>query len=723
MIGNLARKRTNLAALAVLAALIGAMLVALPPARAQTAPECVANPDITLGIGEACTIEVAKVNEDAIVANSDDNSIARAVFDAGTVTITGVTIGEADVFVGNFGTDTAYDNNENSHVLHETFAVRVLGFAIKSLTVSGDSDNTVKAGAQVTVTATLRSALTDNGNSAVRLTVPTTGLSIQAVNDSGDPIDGTTQQQTKGAAAAGGTQTLTFLVNTAGAPNGEYTLTFTASADSDFATTPTATGDGTVASAQRNQQVTQTLTLIVGDPGAGLASATLSLGNASPDLPYTDNDETTPETGTQPASDGDIKLVIEAFDSLGGKANSGAINQIIVIAPGGSITSTHNTGAGTDEVPITASGSSSATLNEVDVATGDPAVGDVGQKTVITVAKSNGQPGTVTVHAIVSGPGGAATTETVTLTFSGPPTSLSVADSTESLLSVNVDGDDAGSEPDTDTIKLLVTAEDASGNNTEPPTSGVSIVITDPDGKRQGQGVIERAGPDLDAGKYYITLGGTGSGASPLKAGTWTVTVTSGKLSDTATFTVAGGAADVAVTASATSSNTIGDVITVTATVSDKDGNEVSDGTSVRFDVSTNTGLAAIGTGHSGKATKDGSASVKYAVVGEGHSVISATAGGATGVIVIDSTAGGADSEAMMAGTECLTNLAAFTSWQCAEGVNVSEIFAELSGRGATAIHLWNTTRWVRYAVVDGVEIVGSNDFLIKQGDTLYISN
>ena len=68
-----------------------------------------------------------------------------------------------------------------------------------------------------------------------------------------------------------------------------------------------------------------------------------------------------------------------------------------------------------------------------------------------------------------------------------------------------------------------------------------------------------------------------------------------------------------------------------------KDANKIANGTSVIFDVSEGTGLTAIRTGHSAKATKDGSDSVKYAVVGAGHSVVSATAGGETGVFVIDS--------------------------------------------------------------------------------------
>ncbi len=719
MIGTLARKRTNWAALAVLAALVAAMFVAL---QSASAAGCVTNPNIVLGTGDTCEV----VHDGFESAESSDTAVATvtATPDAdatndipdGQVTITAVTIGTATITLRDNGVDDTANNADDVTVEYE---VTVAGFAISALAVKGDSDNVVSAGPQVTVTAKLRSAV---GTSAVRLTVPTTGLSIHdpgATDAATD--DSTTQTQTKTVTAAG-TQTLEFIVNTAGAPAGDYALTFTADQDGNFATRDGAT--------EAAKQATQALTLTIGDPGMGLASATLSLGNSAEDLPYTDANEAVPETGSAAAAGGSINLVVEAFDSLGGKANSSAVNQIIVIAPGGTITSTHDTGANdTSGNDITAGGSSSATLSEVDADTSSADdVGDVGQRTVITVSKADSKPGTVTVYAIVSGPGGAARTEDVTLTFAGQAASMSIADASESLLSVNTLGDN----PETDaveedfvikdTIKLVVTAEDAGGNTTAPPTSNVSIVITDPDGKRQGTSVIGRSQPTKVGPRYLITLTGNGTATAPLKAGNWTLIATSGKLEATATFAVAGPPADVAVSASQTSSDTIGDVITVTASVTDKDGNTVSDGTTVSFSASTGTGLAAIGTGHSGKASKNGEASVKYAVVGAGNSVVSATAGDATGVVVIVSTAGTAAAEAEEVGISCLSRLSSHSVWTCETGANASDIFAALASRDASALWLHNGSRWVRYATRDGEELPGSTDFEIRQHDNLYIS-
>ena len=733
---------SHLSAVAVMIALVGAMFVAMGSASAAALGPCSANPDITLGFGDTCTITLTDIDEKAngasieFPATGDAAGTTAPAPVAGVLTITaGTTVGTATVWITKPDAvdddgetdDTTTDRNEATTDDVTSFTVNVAGFAISKVEIVGDTDNTVKAGDQITVRATVRSAASET-DTAVRLTVPTTGLSLHGDGAGGTTgTTGTSQSQTK-PVDGGGTQQVSFTVNTAGAPVGEYDLTFTADNVGLFennegsAQTPLVDGE----------RDTEVLTIKIGDPGTGLSSATLSLGNSVDDKPYTDKDETVAETGSDvakatSAADGKIKLVVEVFDSNGGKANSSSVNQIIVIAPGGSIEANRMNTATPPAPHPTEEGDSSLTLDEVG--TDHP---DVGQRTVISVSKENEKPGQVTVYAIVSGPGGAARTDDITLIFSGPAASLSVADATESLLSVNTLGDN----PDTtaveddfvieDTITLMVTAEDEGGNNAVPPTGGVSIVITDPDGKRKGGTVIERTQPEKGPdGKYYITLTGMGSKSAPLAAGAWTVDITSGKLEASAMFAVAGAAADVAVSSSATSSDTIGDVITVTASVTDKDGNTVSDGTFVMFDVSEDTGLAAIGTGHAGKATKNGEASVKYAVVGAGHSVISATADDATGVIVIDSTAGATDMAMPEeeAGLSCLSSLSGFSTWTCDVEASASEIFDWISSRGATALHLNSNRMWVRYSVVDGAMVPGSSDFMVTKSDILYISN
>ena len=715
---------SHLSAVAVMIALVGAMFVAMGSASAAG---CSANPGITLGFTGNCTIDVAKIHDKANGLEEVVPQGGTAILNIGASTVDGdpatnimitalSTTGTRTVNVTAPDNTNKPDDADGDVDVVGSFEVTVVGFGIAKVEIVGDSDNVVSAGAPVIARVTLRSQSTD---ATVSLTVPTTGLSIaQTVGT--PPVETTTQSLN----LPNDPDTMyDFTVNTAGAPAGEYTLSFAADNDPD-------TADKAGSSVEAEKADSATLTLTIGDPGTGLDSATLSLGNSSPDLPYTDKDEGVAEDGTEDAAEGDINLVVEVFDSSGGKANPGSVTSVTLIAPGGKISH----GAFGDIMAVSAASASpnSIEIEETDATpldAEDANQDDVGQRAVFTIAKANGKPGAVTVYALVIGSSGAARTNEVTLTFSGPATVLSVADATETLLSVNVDGDDSGDDVDPDeydSIKLVVSAEDAGGNNATPPKSA-SVVITDPDGKRIGDERIEDDWPTAASadGKRYLMLTGKGSTSAPLAAGEYTVKVTSGKLEATAMFAVAGNPSSVDVSASATSSDMIGDVITVTAAVTDADGNKVSDGTSVQFDVSANTGLAAIGTGHMGKGTKDGSASVKYAVVGAGHSVVSATAGGATGVIVIDSTAGATEmampeEEASVA---CLSNLAGFATWACGVESSASEIFGLVSGRGATALHLWNGSAWVRYSVVDGTMVPGSSDFMVAENDILYISN
>ncbi len=733
MVEALPMRVSHLAAVATLVALLGAMFVAM---GSVSAADCTANPDITLGVGDTCTITHKSPDglATSTTASSDntaavaDPTVSSSNATAGMITIDGTAVGSATVTVSILDTkgtgDTADDTTEMVK-----YDVTVAGFGIKSLAVKGDNDRVVSAGPKMTVVATLRSATASE--SKVRLTVPTTGLSIET-----DSALGTTSQShTQTVGNSGGTAMLEFVVNTAGAPTGTYTLTFTADNDGMFGTTssnPIAANDPENESPaerttrlENSKQDTQTLEITIGDPGTGLTSATLSLGNSAEDKPYTADNEAVAETGTAPAATGDgINLVIEAFDSLGGKSNAAVVDQVIVIAPGGEVS------AGTGNTATVASNQSGATFTE-NTANDNPA-DNVGSRMVINVKKAGGnsaKPGMVTVYAIVSGSGGAATTDPVTLNFSGKTSSISIGEATDTLRSVNVDGDDANDtvEPaEYDSITLAVTGAD-DGGIANDPGEGFNITITGPDSNRVNSNKIEAMLATAYAGgKRDLTLTGKGAPGAALMAGEYTVMLKKGSLEASAMFSVAGSASDVMVSANETTSDTIGDVITVTAEITDADGNPVSDGTSVQFDVSSNTGLAAIGTGHMGKDTKDGMASVKYAVVGAGHSVVSATAGGATGVIVIDSTAGMVEEEAMPeeeASVSCLSELSGFATWSCGVEADASAIFDMVTGRGVSAIHLWNGSTWVRYSVVDDAMVPGSSDFMVTENDILYISN
>ena len=178
-------------------------------------------------------------------------------------------------------------------------------------------------------------------------------------------------------------------------------------------------------------------------------------------------------------------------------------------------------------------------------------------------------------------------------------------------------------------ITVELTAADAAGNSANiSPIQTTSVRVLDADGAA-AKTLTAIESQKVDAADNTVdtalTITIESDATNKAENGTYTLEVKLGsKSTATADFTVVGDPGSIEVAASATSSDTIGDIITVTATVTDADGNPVTDGIDVNFSVSQMTGLAAIGTNHrntspagedsNGPMTKDGSASVKYAV-------------------------------------------------------------------------------------------------------------
>ena len=712
---------SHLAAVATIVALLGAMFVAMGSASAAPASQtvapipanaCVANPGIMLGFNKSCDLDVRHFDTAAnglAVAGGTSDVLGVAAQSPSTVwRITATSVaGTRTVNVLDFGTDGSAGGDDDKII--DSISVTVAGFGIAKVEIVGDNDNRVPAGAPIMVRATLRS---QSNAAQVRLTVPTTGLSLASA-EGGE----TTQSLTAG----NDTDAMyDFSVNTAGAPAGEYTLTFTASNDADFATTPSAPEDGTEATAESNKQVSQTLTLTIGDAGVGLSSATLSLGNSVNDIPYTSDNEAVASTDTAAASDGKINMVISAFDSLGGKTNNGLVNQIIVIAPGGSVS--------------LATGSAGTLVSNLSGAT----ITGVSQTTGIVVEKPGTKAGMVTVYAIVSGTGGAATTEPMTLNFSGSTTSIAVADATDTLRSVNVDdnGEPSTAESDHDTVTLAVTGMDDGGIVSDPGASYV-ITITDPDDKGVNSNKIAAEIGDYAGGKRVLTVTGKGSQSSPLAAGEYTVTL-KGSLEASGMFAVAGSSAHIDLTVDDDAPTAVGQGIMFTVRVTDKadgSGNPVVDGTVVTITASDVRGdndsvlvlaLQGVDNNSGTVTTKDGEAMGRLVAVGPGSAVVTASSGAGFAVVVIESTAGMVEEEAMPeeeASVSCLSELSGFATWSCGVEADASAIFDMVTGRGVSAIHLWNGSTWVRYSVVDDAMVPGSSDFMVTENDILYISN
>ncbi|MCY4670600.1 MAG: hypothetical protein OXC29_21740, partial [Rhodococcus sp.] len=501
------------------------------------------------------------------------------------------------------------------------FAVTVSGQAANKVIFS-DSDAVVKAG---------------------------TDVQVKLIAGTDDSFDDTAVEVTRWHVSGGGdlvfedtagtiTTIDTATIVTTGAPDSDYTVTATV-------------GEGTAA-------VSYTGKLIVGEPGEAIATAELTFnkhytsspagaftcgaapGPVDPAAPTTDEQaqkasEAT-DTDTATAGSGEtsgICMVLNVTNSLGNKPLDTSVTRITVITPGAS---------------------------DDDDAAEDTQVFEEATALATTAFRVQKQTaGTVDVYAIVFGTGGAvATSNTITLRFSGGPDAIEVGDEIGSLLAPTAAG-----AANTGLAYFEVTATDKSGSTTSAATgpgatdnltldaADIAVKITDDEGTnvttKFGIAYAVRGTDDentvvdetkISRNALAVVIA---PGIAPGVAGdAYTVEVTlniGSKNKAEATLNVVGPLANIEVSADKTTV-AVGDTVVVTAKLTDANGLPVADGkadvpdTSAEADASNaedNSGddvvftsagalkLVGFGAGANGQVTqevKNGEASATFVV-------------------------------------------------------------------------------------------------------------
>lgn len=720
MIETLARKRTNVVAVAALIALVAAMFTAFAPSSAQAAGislgACVAwdatAPRTTMNyiaIGDSCTVTdlAANTADDGAASNADVGAssnpavVAAPVADgtaADTDTtnddLTAISIGVTEVTVNRDGSTPAGV---------ETYRITVIAEPTVIVHI-GDTDNIVSKLAPAPSVSVIARGFADGQvpTAGTGITVSTSGIYFSpAADNTTSFISGVNAVVTTdgggatipgaGSNVTGRTYGATLGLVITAAQDGDYTLT---------ATVPEAAAAVEPETVARKAK-SGTATLTIGNPGASPASVNLALAPTTPDNPTTLDDETVPGTG-RTHQNGSITLGYGVLNSLGNDANAGDLTAVTVVAPSGTVAAVTGT-----------------TLGQTS-----PSV-----KGAFTVSSIDGKPRTIDVYVYATGTAGLAQSDVVTVTFTGAADGITLGDASGTMLNVSTPPADVDDGDNRDVIGFGFSTVDGSGNAIQNPV-GLAITIVGPDGKSVGTTRIARDQVDAPGSRSgaedLITLASLGTRAKPLASGEYTVTIKRGTLTAESTFVVAGKAADIAVSVDNMSPTDFGEIIKVTATVTDSDGSPAADGTAVTFKASSGSGtpvLIRVGTGGA-IPTKGGEASASFSAVGAGLVAITADADDATGVVVVNSTAGATDAAAdEEVSLDCLSSHQGFSTYTCSMDSSASELFALVAGRGATAIQLWSGSMWVRYSVIDGAEIPGSSDFLVTEDDILYISN
>ena len=666
---------SHLAAMATLVALLGAMFIAMGSVSAQARNHsfgaCSESMTSYLLIGDSCTI--GSVVDTSVVTSTNESVVAEPTTTTATASGLGMT------------TVTVTDTDDAS--INRTYEIQVI--AAPTLTVTfDDSDATVKAGKEVTVGIAVR-AVADAivADTDVTLKAPNTGVYFLGGNDSTSQVARLSGDILR--SVTGGMATSNTKLQTAGAPDGEYVITATLGSDLGGL-----------------KKGNYTATLTVGDAGAGLSSATLSLAAG--------------ETANAEAGGTDkVNLVVEAMNSLGSAANAGDVNSILVYAFGGNI-------------DIAGQGAKTNFSQYDEDDDGNTTDDDIGAKTTLTVSKATA--GTVSVRVtVIGGAAGTAETDELVLTFAGSASAISVGDASDQLARKG------------DSVMLEVTATDKEGNTAKVNDAQITAVIKDADGKTpknltvsDAQKWVDSDGDKVrDPGEIVdtaVTIMVESDANNAAAAGDYTVEVmlnNDAQTKQVGMFTVVGVANSIEVSVDSAEVE-LGDVVTVTATITDADGNPIADDDAAKAGNVEFTSAGALelsGFGASGgvvtKHAKDGEATARFVVTkGSGTAVILVDHGSATGTATVMSAP--VEAEAMPeeeASVSCLSELSGFATWSCGVEADASAIFDMVTGRGVSAIHLWNGSTWVRYSVVDDAMVPGSSDFMVTENDILYISN
>ena len=607
--------------------------------------------------------------------------------------------------------------------------------ATLKLGLRGDSDGIVRPGQNVELTAMVSgSASQERLATATALTIQT--LNLYAKQGASSVLVGSQVGErytfpggstaTLNQLLAGGSYALEISVP-AGTPPGSYVVTAKAKDGArDIAVAP--------------------LTLTVSTTNVEVAAVRLGpssprqalSGDADADGDGYADDRSTRER-TAIAAGGTTELTLEVLNASGKASEANAVSSISIFTTGGSLSS-----------PAMASmrgacRTGGSTTCEVDYSA-LKASGEVLPSKIRVLLTAPSTPGAAVVSATVVAGGEAHTGGPVTVTFTGPARSLSLSEAPGTVLGhdlrAKADVEDnvpaSGKLTNLDTgaaardeLKFTVTAADGSGNTVETPELTVSVQAKQVEGLAPGALVSTNAyrAHQYGSGKASLLLdvdAARGS-ALALKPGEYTLTVSAGSLQAERTFIVVGGASSLELALTPAEATVAGEAVVAAAALQDADGNPVADGTSVTFMVSSSGSAAVAVLDVTEAATKGGQASVSLTVVGPGRAVVRAKTASAAGGSLLKSAVlvsrVGAEADGGGDPLACLSELSGFAVWTCAGGSTASALFELLSARGATAIHLWNGSVWVRYSVVDGTMVPGSRDFTVGRNDVIYISN
>ena len=360
------------------------------------------------------------------------------------------------------------------------------------------------------------------------------------------------------------------------------------------------------------------------------------------------------------------------------------------------------------------------------------------------------KPGTSTIRATVIGQTAGNFQETLEFTVSGSATAITLGNGVPSILAYGTadpvadnpateDVDESDPGDSRDTVSIPVSATDANGNKARMPADA-TVRVTNPDGGALPGGSHSAQVSCNDARTACsVVIDVNAAATTPLASGLYKATVNgSGVDPIETTFNVAGNPDAVSVSVPE-ELGAVGETFTATVNVTDAAGVPVADGEQVEFTTSATAGgvLTArvvsptenaadrrIGT------TKNGQVTAQVTIVGRGVAVLTATAN-------LDEARPNKDDSAVIDTAESIIPAAGggpiirYLTPDGEPGVGAPADYLGTTSttaaavlamnEAASAIWLFNGSRWIRYAEdADGEAIPGSIPFSVLPGDILW---
>ena len=415
------------------------------------------------------------------------------------------------------------------------------------------------------------------------------------------------------------------------------------------------------------------------------------------------------------ARSGETALMLSILNANGKASAAGSVASVLVTSSQGNIRSSLGC---TGEAASLACQIPQGDINATNAATIFIYVAHPGQN----------KSGSSNIRASVLSTAGAnLTTETVTVTFAGPIDKLELSEPTGGVLNMGTDADTR------DQLTISVMAKDASGNDVAVPDSRRTWSVKGPDNKNATSAFTGASGTDGrdwtlrdsdgdpindKANKPQARITVNRASNNKLAAGEYTLSVKAGSKTATQKFTVSGDVETIEVGDPEGDLNVNGR-ITVTATLTDAEGNAVPDGTTVAFTAAQAGTVPVLVQVSSDNKTRGGMASGSYLVVGSGTGWISVSGGGKSGIKLV-SIASPTAAPSNPADNLSLTTPDAFSTWLGDTKGTASELLAALPG--ISRILLYQNRTWLWYGTQDGRELPGSYDFELTKGSILWLS-